>query len=66
MISVEALSWLYNHLEGLEPGEDEALRQEAVAALHHAVLHDSAFISIREAVPAKEWGPVAAGVLQEA
>ncbi|HET9210141.1 MAG TPA: ParB N-terminal domain-containing protein [Thermoanaerobaculia bacterium] len=52
VISVETLNWLHNHLERLEPGEDEPLRQEALAALQQAVLNDSPFIAIREGAPA--------------
>jgi ParB family chromosome partitioning protein len=69
VITVETLNWLHNHLELLEAGEDDAFRSEALQAFRHAVLHDSAFITIREGFAAAPAGGEALGaeeVLQEA
>jgi len=68
VITVEALNWLHNHLERLEAGEDDAFRLDALQAFRHAVLHDSAFITIREAIPTAPAGrdAIAEEVLQEA
>lgn len=65
-IGVETLTWLHNHLDQLDAGEDDPLRVEALAAVRQAVLNDSPFIAILEEIARAPVDPVADEVLQEA
>jgi ParB-like chromosome segregation protein Spo0J len=48
VLSLDALLWLHQHLEGLGPQEDDPLRGEALEAFSEAILRSSAFILVRE------------------